>query len=199
MTRRRLNPHRRSRDKSLWPSGDELREARQRADISAGDLAKRLRWSRASLYEYERAERVDPEYAAVILAALGAEAPRSPIALELVASGGCLPECVDGLTPVIPLVQHAWWDYRVTVSGFTFPTLYRVHANRAAPGDAHWHEVPYGGPIERWIFGDLQDRVSMLTESVVTAADPWPGSGFDPAAYRSVAPWKFWPPLKETR
>ena len=121
MPRRRLNPHRRPRDTSLWPTGRELREARAKAGFSVPELASRLKWSRPSLYEYEAAPRVDPEYAASIFAALGVAREHSPISLELVESGGCDP-CQDG-DSVTPAELHRWWDYRVTVAGRTFPSL----------------------------------------------------------------------------
>ena len=190
MPRRRLNPHRRPRDTSLWPTGAELRAARESAGVSVPELASRLHWSRASLYEYERAPKVDPEYAGAIFEALGVAPSHSPISLELVGSGGCDP-CGDGDT-VTPAELHRWWDYRVTVAGRTFPTRYRLHAFLPTPGDASWHEVPYNGPIERWIFGDLAERGALLTEAIFAAADPWPGSGFDPAAYHNVPPWRHW-------
>lgn len=190
--RRRLNPHLRPRETSLWPTGSELRAAREQAGLSVPELASRLRWSRASLYEYEAAPRVAPERAEVIFAALGVEAPRSPLSLELVASGGCGP-CQDG-DRVTPADHHRWWDYRLTITGRTFATLYRLHAFLPVPGDASWHEVPNtaGGPIARWIRGDLHHRAALLSEAVINAADPWPGSGFDPAAYHTTPPWKFW-------
>jgi len=190
--RRRLNPHQRPRETSLWPTGAELRAARVKAGLSAPELASRLRWARASLYEYEAAPRVAPEHAEAIFSALGIDPPRSPLSLELVTSGGCDP-CQDGDT-VTPPELHGWWDFRVTVLGRTFSTLYRLHAFLPVPGDASWHEVPNtaGGPIDRWIRQDLHHRAALLTESVINAADPWPSSGFDPAAYRTTPPWKFW-------
>lgn len=195
MKRRRLNPHHRPRDTSLWPTGAQLRTAREQAGATVPELAARLKWSRASLYEYERAPRVDPEYARAIFEALGIKRPDSPLELELVASGTCADGCVDGHDDARyydPGPEHRWWDYALTVEGRAFPSRYRLHAY-PRPGDAAWHEVPdVVGPITAWIFADMHERSPMLTEAVIRAADPWPGSGFDPAAYRVTPPWKLW-------
>jgi len=188
--RRRLNPHLRPRETSLWPTGSELRAAREKAEVTVPELAAKLRWARASLYEYEAAPRVAPEFAEAIYVALGIDPPRSPLNLELVESGGCDP-CQDG-NRVTSSDLHRWWDYKVTIPGRTFPTLYRLHVSSPAPGDASWHEVPNNGagPIVQWIRQDLQHRASLLTEAIISAADPWPG--FDPTVYRTVSPWKLW-------
>lgn len=200
--RRRLNPHRRRRETSLWPTGAALRAARVSAGLTVRELAERLGWSRSSVSEYEGSERVRPELASAMYAALGVDVAPSALSLELVAGGDCATGCVDGHDEARYWGEgatHAWSDFRVSVAGFSFPTLYRVHADSRVPGDAYWHEVPYGGPIERWIRGDLHARSELLTEAAVRAADPWPGSGFDPTAYRTTPPWKFWSSREGTR